>query len=56
MLQKLDKKDLAFGVLGVLLVGFTGYFLYKTFKKYTSNIITKAQKEELNIQITRTDN
>jgi hypothetical protein len=56
MLQKIDKKDLALGVLALVLVVGTGYFIYKTYKKYTSNEITKKQKEELNIQITRTDN
>lgn len=56
MLQKIDKKDMALGVLGLVLVVGTGYFIYKTYKKYTSNEITKKQKEELNIQITRTDN
>jgi hypothetical protein len=56
MLQKIDKKDLALGVLGLVLVVGTGYFIFKVYKKYTSNEITKKQKEELNIQITRTDN
>jgi hypothetical protein len=56
MLQKIDKKDMALGVLALVLVVGTGYFIYKTYKKYTSNEITKKQKEELNIQITRTDN
>lgn len=56
MLQKIDKKDMALGVLALVLVFGTGYFIYKTYKKYTSNEITKKQKEELNIQITRTDN
>jgi hypothetical protein len=55
MLQKIDKKDLALGVLGLVLVVGTGYFIFKVYKKYTSNEITKKQKEELNIQITRTD-
>jgi hypothetical protein len=56
MLQKLDKKDIALGVLGLGLVFGMGFFIFKLYKKYTSNEITKKQKEELNIQITRTDN
>ena len=56
MLQNLNKKDMALGVLGLVLVFGTGYFIFKLYKKYTSDEITKEQKEELNIQITRTDN
>jgi uncharacterized Tic20 family protein len=56
MLRNLNKKDMALGVLGLVLVFGTGYFIFKLYKKYTSDEITKEQKEELNIQITRTDN
>lgn len=50
----MDKRDYVLLFVGLGLVAVTGVVIYKTFKKTTNNI-TKEQKEELDIQIVRTD-